>query len=282
MAPIKFEENIREKLQERELTPSPDSWKKLQAQLEEVNPKKKRPFIWYAVAASLVSILVVGGFLLNNSSTVPQEFVEVEVIEPDTPVRVDIVKDTEIALEEVVEKQEDDVVNQQVNKKTSVETPRKSIATKSEILAQKEMEQPIKTIVEEVNQGVLTQKELINTETAAVTNEIRVKKEVEVMKEDIKKPTFIDLKVKEVVAQVQNMQTQNNSVTAAEIDALLIKAQRELENQRLLESSTKKIDATALLQSVESEMERGFRDRVFDMLGDGFNKVRTAVAERNN
>ena len=281
MAPIKFEENIREKLQERELTPSPDSWKKLQAQLEEVNPKKKKPFIWYAVAASLVSILVVGGFLLNNSSTVPQEFVEVEVIESDTPDGGDIVKDTEIALEEVVEKKEAEVVNKQV-KKTSVETPRKRIATKSEILAQKEMERPTKTIVEEVNQGVLTQKELINTETAAVTNEIRVKKEVEVMKEDIKKPTFIDLKVKEVVAQVQNMKTQNNSVTAAEIDALLIKAQRELENQRLLESSTKKIDATALLQSVESEMERGFRDRVFDMLGDGFNKVRTAVAERNN
>jgi len=281
MAPIKFEENIREKLQERELTPSPDSWKKLQAQLEEVNPKKKRPFIWYAVAASLVSILVVGGFLLNNSSTVPQEFVEVEVIEPDTPVRGDIVKDAEIALEEVVEKKEAEVVNKQV-KKTSVETPRKSITLKSETLAQKETEQSIKTIVEEVNQGVLTQKEQINTETAAVTNEIRVKKEVEVMKEDIKKSTFIDLKVKEVVAQVQNMQTQNNSVTAAEIDALLIKAQRELENQRLLESSTKKIDATALLQSVESEMERGFRDRVFDMLGDGFNKVRTAVAERNN
>ena len=35
MAPIKIEDNIREKMQERELQPSADAWKQLEARLGE-------------------------------------------------------------------------------------------------------------------------------------------------------------------------------------------------------------------------------------------------------
>ena len=63
---------------------------------------------------------------------------------------------------------------------------------------------------------------------------------------------------------------------------LLAKAQREIELQRILNNSNYKIDAAALLSDVESELERSFRDKVFDALGEGYQKIRTAVAERNN
>ncbi len=42
------------------------------------------------------------------------------------------------------------------------------------------------------------------------------------------------------------------------------------------------MDATALLNVVEFELETSFRDKVFEALGDGFEKVITSVADRNN
>ncbi len=61
---------------------------------------------------------------------------------------------------------------------------------------------------------------------------------------------------------------------------MLLKAQRDINSLKIVKN--KKVDATALLNVVESELETSFRDKVFDALGDSFEKVRTAVAERNN
>lgn len=52
MAPYKLEDNIREKLEARELKPSADAWSKLEAKLDTEQPKKKT-VLWYYVAASL-------------------------------------------------------------------------------------------------------------------------------------------------------------------------------------------------------------------------------------
>ena len=85
-----------------------------------------------------------------------------------------------------------------------------------------------------------------------------------------------------MVVAVQELQNTKNEVTPDEIDALLAKAQRDIANNRILNSNTDKVDATALLRDVETELERSFRDKVFEALGDGFNRIRTAVIERNN
>ena len=74
MEPNKFEENIRTKLEEREIQPTPQAWGTLEAQLGE--PKTSNKTLWYAIAASLVAILVVGSFLLNEDKTVSKEIVE--------------------------------------------------------------------------------------------------------------------------------------------------------------------------------------------------------------
>jgi hypothetical protein len=106
--------------------------------------------------------------------------------------------------------------------------------------------------------------------------------ETKTEKESTNEERFINKKVDEVVVAVQKIQNENNTVTPDEIDALLAKAQRDISNNRILQANTQKVDAAALLMDVETELERSFRDRVFDALGEGFNKVRSAVAERNN
>ena len=85
-----------------------------------------------------------------------------------------------------------------------------------------------------------------------------------------------------MVASVESLQQKNTQVTIEEVENLLQQAQRDIATQRLLDQATTRIDPASLLDDVENELERSFRDKVFDALGEGFNKIRTAVVERNN
>ena len=70
MAPYKLEDNIREKLEARELKPSADAWKKLEAKLDAEQPRKKN-FFWYYAAASFAGLLIVASiFFSRNTSEV--------------------------------------------------------------------------------------------------------------------------------------------------------------------------------------------------------------------
>ena len=93
--------------------------------------------------------------------------------------------------------------------------------------------------------------------------------------------TFEEQKIDEIVTQVKLLQQQNKTVTTAEIETLMAAAQQEIKSNQLFKEGGFEVDATALLQEVETELERSFRDKVFDALGKGFEKIRTAVAERN-
>jgi len=42
------------------------------------------------------------------------------------------------------------------------------------------------------------------------------------------------------------------------------------------------VDASALLLEAEQELDRSFRDQIFDALKSGYLKAKTAVANRNN
>ncbi len=76
MAPIKLEENIREKLEAREMKPSAEAWKKLEAKLEAKQPKKKA-VLWYYVAASFVGFLILASvFFSKNNSEVNNQIVD--------------------------------------------------------------------------------------------------------------------------------------------------------------------------------------------------------------
>ena len=88
--------------------------------------------------------------------------------------------------------------------------------------------------------------------------------------------------VDEVIAQVQALQKKDPTVSAEEINALLLKAQKEIQSKEIVSTKNRKVDASALLNVVESELETSFMDKVFEALVDGIEKVKTAVVERNN
>jgi hypothetical protein len=261
MAPIKFEENIREKLQERELTPSKDAWAKLSVQLDTQAPQKKsNTFIWFAVAASFAGILLVTTLFFNKEKVNTQlvEETPIEVLDTKNEIQNEGEIDSEIASEEKTIKVSNEKIEElDIPKNEIAKTEKKSTSIK------KANTNPLNNIQKE-------KKEVI------ALNENKNEKE------PTSEERFINKKVNEVVVAVQEIQKNNNNVTPDEIDALLAKAQRDISNNRILQANNQKVDAAALLMDVESELERNFRDRVFDALGEGFNKVRSAVAERNN
>lgn len=268
MAPFKIEDNFREKMQERELQPSDGAWAKLEARLGEEKKSGLHRNTWYAIAAGFIGILILASVFFNENSLTSDG----EIVREDTPLeKLNTENDGEFKeIIPVPDNSEEDLVVEEValeeiDIKESIPVQEKEIA---------------KQEVKEQTQTKKAQKIIAMTSVEVKSDpreEVKLNKDLNLNNED-----FIESKVNEVVAEVENIVKRNSKVTPEDVDALLIEAQREISNQRILNSNTKKVNAAALLEDVELELERSFRDKVFDALGDGYSKIRTAVAERNN
>ncbi|MCB0445367.1 MAG: hypothetical protein KDC68_06915, partial [Gelidibacter sp.] len=75
---------------------------------------------------------------------------------------------------------------------------------------------------------------------------------------------------------------EKGTISDEAIDALLNQAQKEITLQKLYNEDVKTVDANALLQDVETDLQQSFRDKVFEALQTSYDKVKTAVAQRNN
>ena len=281
MAPIKFEENIREKLQERELQPSKEAWNKLSDRLEKEPHKKNNRRLWMAVAAGFVGVLLVVSFLLDSKNNTNIDHIVVEdnitpqaeeKITIDSNIEESIVENTTGSMAEVETKREENF--------SENENIRKNNRPEIVVNTQNDMNTLIEkdgTYHEEIQTPV--EDEVIHDSLAFNTKDEKTVEEEPVKTEN---DLFIDNKVKEVITAIDQIKKDKNMITADDIDALLKIAQRDISDNRILNSNDRKVDATALLIDVENELERSFRDRVFEALGNGFNKIRTAVVERNN
>ncbi|QBA63414.1 hypothetical protein [Muriicola soli] len=89
----------------------------------------------------------------------------------------------------------------------------------------------------------------------------------------------LDINIAEVVAQVEVLEGQG-VVSDEVIDSLLMQAQAEILKGQAAQAMNK-VDALALLADVEEEVNQSLRDQLFEKLKDGYLKVRTAIAYRN-
>ncbi len=241
----KLEKHIKEKLGERKITPSPKSWDKIASQVAiDENPGRRKWFP-YAIAASFIGILIVSMLFFISKS-------------PDKdPIQV---------------------VEENKSKKTGVQS-------KEEILEIKTKEQEQLEVVEINAKKEVHQREMKQERTLESTSE------QELVEHVVKQPINDDFlpesdpliaqKINEIVEQVAILESTNTEVTEAEVDALLRTAQREILTEKLF-ASDGTVDAMALLAEAEDELNESFREQIFDALKDGYSKLRTAVAERNN
>ncbi|SHH01446.1 hypothetical protein [Winogradskyella jejuensis] len=275
MAPIKFEEQIKDKLEQRTLTPSAEAWSKLSQQLDaEEKRNKKLSFWWFGIAASIAALVFVSVSYFNNGteSTVDEIIVKEEIKDVISPKAEDAILKNENA------NQENQLVVSEKNEEVEddTETPKK------------EKLQPRITVEEQRKQNQLVQKPADKKENRAVAK-VEKQKLPELDKLELKKSSVDDLlhtpevEFNSVIAVLQDSKSENkNTVTDQQIDSLLKVANRELFMDKTIKKKTNVVNAEALLQDVEEAMGESFRTRIYKTLKGGYEEVKTRVAKRND
>ncbi|WP_340155378.1 hypothetical protein [uncultured Winogradskyella sp.] len=261
MAPIKFEEKIKDKLEKRTLSPSSEAWSKLSDRLDENEKKSKKPIFWYlSIAAGLLVMMAVSIQFFNNN-------------------------DSEEILPQIVK---EDVIKEELNKGKIQPKNNETIKLVNEEVEAEEKEEMLPTV--EDSKRINRKKEVTNSSEPktqfAEVNSTAKKINVNTLNEGVNnklQPEIDEEIIKNAVAKAMNsLKSENASVTDREIDSLLKLASKELFKEDLKQESSSMADATQLLESVENEMGQSFRTKVFEALKDSYETVKTAVVQRNN
>ncbi len=244
MAPVKFEENIRERLEQRELKPSVAAWERIEHELDaSAKRKSKKGYTAWLVAAGFIGILILAGkFLLPSTETLENPVVNVPVEEHKQQI---LPQDELLPLE-----------NEKLVESTPVTVPKEQ--------AQKTASQKDFVETPETNQEAVVVQE--NT--------------VESLEEPVQQK--VDAEVEKLLNTVTQQQNTRIAYSDAEIDRLLRDAQRDILSEQIFDKNQNRVSADALLYEVEEELDPSFKDRIFEALKDGFLKAREAVASRNN
>ncbi|MFT4832236.1 MAG: hypothetical protein ACI815_001889 [Psychroserpens sp.] len=252
MAPMKFEEQMKDKLDQRTLKPSEKAWETIASQLDATKGSKRRnTFFWYGIAAGFIGIILLSAiYFLGQDQATPDQYKVVET------------------------------------EKLGKEEPKKS-----------ELEQQVTLGAQENSSANIVPGNTVNNAVASVQhkdgdhlkNSPNTDAIINIAQQDkweakVTLPNqtneVINAKIAQLVEQADWLDQNQMKVTDAEIDSLLRRAQHEIIQEQLFRKDNT-IDAMALLTQVEDEMDQSFRDQIFDALRDGFLKVRTAVATRN-
>jgi hypothetical protein len=258
MAPVKFEENIREKLEQRAITPTVGSWNKLADKLdayEEKNSNKR--YWWLGIAASIVAIIVVYNSFLNTAIVVVE----------DTPIQIVNEQDSDSGIEFPSKHKEtaptEDIFIVETENSPVLESDHHKKTETQEITEQKRQ----KTKLANSSQDVNASKMALNTidkKYVELDNSIIINSE--------KKYTSVETQV--TVSDSENIDN--------EIESLLSNAQKDFSTQTAINKEKSKVNAKGLLDEVEFDLDESFRDKVFLTLKTGYKKVSTAVVHRND
>ena len=274
MAPIKFEEHIKEQLEERRISPSAGSWEKLNARLDEnENQQKTNKKWWLGIAALLVIAISVGGFMLKSENgTIEEQIVDT----PSEKTSEEITKPVEksgipsrekennsaIAAEEVkeeikeeTEKTEPEIIQNQLKKGISVHN-KTGLAEVEVKEANTEASEKSMAKIDKINPNFI--------------NPTETEKDYIAQNESL-----IQHKIEEVLRSLET--NAEDSITDAEVNALLLAAASDLQENYQKEYSNQ-YSAEALLAEAEKEIEKSFRDKIFQLLKEGYSKAKNAVA----
>lgn len=249
MKPNKVEQHIKTKLEQRTITPSPQSWNKLSDKLDLFETKKRKAnYWWLAVAATVVLGIFAGFSILNN----PEKRVENKMVKGSNQVM------------------DSSATNNKSNEVIS--NNYKNVEDESQLIIDDEP-------LNQNRHNEVLKVTPINTTDAIIQTEIT---NVSPEKNNDEAIDFEAQKLLEVVAQIKQLNDLNNQVTEAEVDSLLKAAQKDIFKQKWYSESNKTVDANALLLEVEDELNGSFKAKVYEALKSGFISVKTAVAERKN
>jgi len=253
MAPIKFEENIKDKLEKRTMEPSVNAWQHLEQQLNaDAKKQNNSKYWWFGIAAGFIGLLFVVQQFRNVGAT--RNMVSPVVVESEKETKIESITNP-ININESEKKLKETII-----KKSTIQKQNSIATTNSKAESRKEKEQA---------PFVIAQKEV--KEAPKVLNNVKISKD-------------------EVVASVVTIEkaSENEEVQIAvlktsesEIDALLLAAKNSIQLNDNTNIKTVRVDANALLENVETEMPPSLRGQIFKVIEKNLKTATTAVATRN-
>jgi len=247
MEPTKLEDYIKKTLKEREIKPSETAWNEIKGQISQDFKPKRSGYYRYGIAAGFIGILILSVLYFTTDDGQINQEIKI-VTQPSTSV-VDIEK--EELLKAPLAKEESSL--------SEVEDSFEVAEVKSTRMPKKEAKREI--VISEDAQ-------MVNTGG----NQNRAPEDPN---------ELIDAKLVEVLTIVTAHEENSEELTELEVDSLLRQAQKEILTEKLI-NSDKSVNPEELLSQVEEELDQSFRDKILEKLKSGYNKVRTAVADRNN
>ena len=275
MAPIKFEENIKDKLEKRTIEPSGDAWSTLSTDLKINDKKNTQGVLFYiGIAASIIGVLFVTTVMFNA--------LENQLSQPtivDTNMKSSQIKLKEKRSNEVVEKNVIVPISEENNKQELIHKTKSSIKNELKLATisnQSSRNQGGKEVEKLIKNDLIIADTMSQTAVSVTT--VALEKEQSLTST----LTYEQLKTTEVITQIKKLEAENGTVTDTEIDALLKQAEKEILREHLYNETKRTVNANALLQDVEDDLEQSFRTKVFEGLKSSYKTVLTAVTDRNN
>lgn len=253
MAPIKFEEHVRQQLDKREIRPSAESWDKLSSRLDKAEKRPKGKW-WLSVAAAVAILAIASLIFIDQQNETATPIVESpsKIEESGSQKSENFEEPVQVASEE-----QDHVQGQMVNE---VESPLKNEANSQ----YKEAELGAGEIAQNSTSTKRIFIEPISIEPPGTVTE---------------KPEKFSDQINELLAKVTMQEKQSGDISEAEINKLLGEAASKISNSE--KYSEANVNAEELLADVEFEMDQSFRQEVFEVLKEGLLKARTAIVTRN-
>lgn len=263
MAPVKFEEHINDKLEQRAIKPSENSWNKLAERLEAQDHKKtNKGYWWIGIAASIVSIIVVSNSLLN-SDVVPNENSTIQIVDGD-----------------------EDTINNKNNKQINDieiilnEDAKLAEIEKTELESEKQDQTKLNT------QPKITEVKIEQISTSNIKSDNIRDERNALNKAEVRDKEFDVLETTNSInayARNESKETSNKSENLDnEIDDLLSKAKADVSTKTANNKDKLKVNPKGLLDEIEFDLDQSFREKVFQKLKTSYKKVSTAVAHRND
>jgi len=244
MAPIKLEDHIKERLEERKIAPTNSAWEQIAANLDvKASKKQSRKRLWFAIAASFVGGLFIASIFFKPSKEV---FPSVKVVNN----------------QEYKGAEEHNTIDQKQTNSYDRSMDKKN--------AFKNVDVNAKDLIREVVEGELKLSSVVQSEID-ITNYDTIGLD----KNSVTDLVAIDEKLK--------LQTSIYEVTDVEVETLLLAAQQQVQQGKRYVQRTNLIDANDLLLDAEAEIDPDtFKDRIFKTIKSGLEEVVEAIVDKNN
>ena len=243
----KIENKIKEKLNSREIQPSPQAWDRLDAMLSVSEEKKsRRPFGFLFIAASIAVLLAVGLFFFTQNDS---------QIRPKDDVVTSEIKDT---------------VEKPVNEKLTL-----SVEQKEEIVLT-ESQSPESQITNSNDQRVsINNQKTPNTNQQSINQNPLINREKEIefqINSDVALKNLPAIEIKKDI--ISNKSIPSDEQLVANLD--------KTAKQSSKKNTDVKINPKSLLSQVDGELELSFREKIINKISKNYKEVKVALSNRNN